>query len=126
MTRQSAFVFFHANAGNSWNPETETEMEGRNRSAQRLVDAEQWAWDQGIEYRWEEDVQPDRSGIDHNAPLWVCIAYHDGEIIESMGGIDLGEGDPWPNSSGRTYARVVEAELALDAMATATECEDDA
>ncbi len=103
-------AFFLEHAGWSWNPKTETEQQGRHRCAQALTDAEAWALDQGIRYEWQEELCPDRSGVEHNGALWLCLAWLGGKVVGSLGGIDLGpEGEPW----NVPYGRVVEAELAL-------------
>ncbi len=106
-------AFFIEHAPYSFNPTVETREAAQHRGAQRLVDAEAWALDIGIRYEWQEELCPDRSGIDHLGAVWLCLAWQGSKIVASLGGIDLGpEGEPWNHSEGR----VVEAQLALEVM----------
>ena len=108
--------FFADQSGWSYDPKRESPKAGRVRSAIRLADAEEWAESEGVAFNWDEDTQPDRSGIDHAGPIWECLAYpgdaYDVGPHESLSGVDLGESG-YPTGPGRDpYARVVEAELA--------------
>jgi hypothetical protein len=107
--------FFHEQAGYSYDPKTETPEQGRRRCALALAEAELWFWNRGGQVEWEEDDCPDRSGIDHGGPLFVCTVRvrcsECGEWrTESLGGIDLG---PTGNECD-DYKRVVVAEMALE------------
>lgn len=110
-----AVAFFHEHAGESYDHKTETPEQGRMRYAKELARAEEWLATVPHSIEWREDEHADRSGFDHEAPLFVCIVSVkvDGDWQpESMGGIDLGptgnECDP--------YMRVVVAELASELM----------
>lgn len=111
-------LFFWHNAAWGYHPEKETPEQGRRACAVRLAAAENLAKERGVRYKWEHETDEDRSGIEHDAPLWQCIAYLNGEVVGSLGSIDLGDGgDPWMwgiPRGGAKYARVVEAELALE------------
>ncbi len=108
-----AVFFFYEHAGYSWNAKTETEEEGRRRCAHALADAEAKSQGAGCRYNWSHDMDSDRSGIEHDAPLWICDMFDsEGEPLGCLGGIDLGENPFGPGKDA--YARVVEAELALD------------
>lgn len=109
--------FFWANAGYSYKP-PQTPEEGRRECATSLAAAERWGSDNGLSFEWREDDQTQESfrklrrGEDpYN--LWVCICRAEsGEVRAALGGIDFGGKDPW----GDSYRRVVEAELASEAM----------
>ena len=71
---------------------------------------------------WEMDDITTRFYTDEGPEyfLWRAVAYLPCEtcgqrrVVASLGGIDFGEGrDPWMDDN---YRRVVEAELALEAM----------
>lgn len=105
--------FFREHAGWSHDPKVETSAQGRQRCALQLAEAEAWARDVGMRFEWQEEPDADRSGIHHSSPLWSCCAHIDGAIVGSLGGIDLGAfGTPYTHA----YARVIEAELAQEAM----------
>jgi hypothetical protein len=136
--REQSIAFFLEHAGYSYDPATETPEQGKLRSAQALADAESWAAEYGAVFQWDVDDGFDSSTFsDANPPweLWVClmympcadcpdaidteerikrctrkVSYH---MRQVLGGIDFGRNEsPW----GRPYQRVVEAELALEAM----------
>ncbi len=105
--------FFYEHAGWSYDPKTETSQQGRRRCASTLAAAEDRARDLGMRYDWQEESDPDRSGIDHDGPLWVCLAFLGGNVVASLGGIDLGAcGTPYTHP----YARVTEAQLAMEGL----------
>lgn len=111
------YEFFHQWAAWSYDPKAETSEQGKARCAQLHANAEAWARDAGVRFQWVRDPDCDRSGIEHNGPLWLCMAWKGPECIASLGCVDLGEhGEPW----GDPYARVVEAELALGWMPATT------
>ena len=105
--------FFFENAGYSYDPKRETPQQGKLRCARQLAAAERWLSEQpGHEIEWAVDDHPDRSGIDHDGPLYGCIVTLASEEQASLWGIDLGpEGD-----LSDPYARVVVAELASELM----------
>ncbi len=122
MIRLSAFRFFIENAGYSTPP-------GAAVCALALAKAEQWANDNGVEFRTEGDPDADASfvetwtlkeqeewnSIDHDCYSVVCYRpcldhgwdCKHREVLASLSGIF----DPTD-----AYLRVVRAELALEAM----------
>jgi len=117
---KTAYHFFLAHAGYSYDPKTQTPMQGRIKAAQKLAKAEQWANETGMYFAWEISDIDASDFSDENYPLWDCFAYTytDGEPVlqQSTGAVDFGaECTPW----GDPYARVVCAELALDLMPNA-------
>lgn len=111
---KQAVDFFHANAGYSWNPKTETQAQGRRRCAKALALAELQASNAGVSFEWSID-DVDSSDFTDEKPawaLWFCVArLPDGERIGSCGGVDFGrDGEPW----GNNYRRVCEAEIVSD------------
>lgn len=121
---EAAVAFFHEHAGSSYYPDRETEAEGRLRGAKALAAAEAWLAEQDGSTEWAADDDADRSGIDHDAPLYQCVVevacdcdrkYCSGKRCESLSGIDLGDnGDNTYRCED--YMRVVVAELALELM----------
>lgn len=105
--------FFAYNTSGACNPAVETQEEATFRYACRLRDAEEWLMMQDdAEVDWMTDTDADRYGIEHDGPLWAVVMVGGGER-NSLGGIDFAEdGDPWTDD----YARVIEAELALELM----------
>lgn len=126
----TAEQFFFENAGYSYNPATETEAEGRLRCARQLAQAEAWAQAEGLEYVWEDD--PDCTEDDFEFPedkahvrehgAVGCILYRPcpdhgadckhAEHLASLWGIT----ESLNNRERDNYRRVVEAELALEAI----------
>ena len=109
--------FFYENAGYSYDPATETQEQGRVKCAKSLAQAEQLALSAGVAFEWQIDQFINSSDFsDDPEPweLWECVAYNaDGNVIASLSGIDFGrDGSPWSSN----YRRVVEAELATEAM----------
>lgn len=109
MTRAERFFYFHADWG--YDPAIETLDEGRRRGARELATAEQAAQD-----RWEYEWQDECEEWDGDAPaprylLW-CRLYDPQRprvTLASLGMIGL-------NDLNDPYRRVVEAELALEAL----------
>jgi len=109
------YHFFLANAGYSYDPLTQTPMQGRIACAQALAAAEKRARDAGCSFAWNVDAYSDSSDWSDEEPpyaQWTCLARDaDGEVFASLGGIDFGrDNEPWDSS----YRRVVEAELACE------------
>ncbi len=108
--------FFYNQSGYSYDPKTETREQGRMRGAKALAKAEQEARDAGYCYQWEHDNVDSSEWSDETPPYvqWICIMRDaDGKVLASLGGVDFGrDGEPW----GNTYKRVVEAELASEAI----------
>lgn len=106
---KQAEAFFYKHAGYSYGP-GETATQGRKRGAKALAQAEAHANKQGWEVKWEEDVDSYSLAKDEpDVSEWLSAVLYDekGKVLASLGGI----GDPDKN-----YSRVVEAELALEAM----------
>lgn len=120
--RLSAYNFFMSNAGYSYDPKTQTPMEGRAECAKSLAYNEQRARDAGVTFAWEYDqditsaewISDHEDGGRNNDPwrTWSCLARTaDGKVFASLSGIDFGrDGEPF----GDPYMRVVEAELACE------------
>ena len=49
----TAYHFFLSRAGYSYDPKTQTPMQGRIESAKRLAGAEKWARANGVYFVWE-------------------------------------------------------------------------
>ena len=118
-TLSPAEVFFYENAGYSHDPKTETAEQGRIRCAKDLAKAEaeaerlewsyEWPWDDsgcsGCDCGSDEcDCSAGRS----HETLGCVLKDADGNVLESLWGIC---------NPSRSYARVVEAELASEALA---------
>lgn len=117
MDNQTPQAFFYQWAGYSYDPAKETPSRGRRRCASNLARAEKWASRNGFSFNWEVDPYTDSSEFrDDCEPyeVWVCCAMDsEGECVASCGCIDFGPGGkPW----GDPYMRVMEAELACEAM----------
>lgn len=119
MTRkQSAYFFFLKHSGYSVGPD-ETRQQGRARCAKQLAEAERRADDGGMTFAWEPDDVPFECACDdptceshepHQA--YGCVARDAcGTVVGSLWGISFG---PGVEPDGQTYARVVQAELALE------------
>lgn len=116
-TKQTPVEFFYANAAYSYNPATQTEEEGRRQCAELLADAERRGSDAGLAFEWSIDRDSDSSDwSDDPDPwqVWQCLCRDEsGDVVAALAGIDFGrDGDPW----GDNYRRVVEAELAAEAL----------
>ena len=122
--------FFYDHAGGSYIPKLETKRAGRLRCARALATAESRIRSAGWSYTWVPDEDPDLSWCDvcehmrqcrhrygcthklhsssHGHEVYGCILSDDtGREREALWGIT----DPDAN-----YRRVVEAELALEAL----------
>jgi hypothetical protein len=108
--------FFYANAGYA-KKAGESVHSATLRNAKALADAENYAEDHGWTYQWEEDPQGyDSLGEDEDPEdievLWVQLLDESGASLASLGGVNLRK----DRGIKDKYARVVEAELALEAM----------
>lgn len=122
MTKQEQFFYDHA--GYSYDPKTQTKEEGREQGAKHLAQAETYAREQGWECSWEYEQEraidvfgpPDPVNgpfYDPDAEFLCCLLRDEnGKVLESLGMIE---------NPSREYRRVVEAELAWEAMPTPTE-----
>lgn len=105
--------FFYDNAGYSWDRQSETEDQGRTRTADALAEAEEWFVKSGYEFWTDDDNDADWSWMDEEEKklphrvVYAVLADSDGRYLQSLGGIF----DPDPE-----YLRVVRAELALEQM----------
>jgi hypothetical protein len=107
-------AFFEQNAGYARQPD-ETDDAARARCAGDLVKAERWAQNAGVTFDWSDDwhVTDHRAEYDcynDGGPetCQSCTCYSsNGDVLASLGCIDDATDD---------YRRVVEAELALEAM----------
>src|SRR5262245_2759984 len=107
-TMTPAERFFWKHAGYSYGP-TQTRAEGRRECARELAGAEAWAERMGITFEWIPDNQEwDLDAEEQPREVLGCVVrYSTGTIGPSLWGI----GDP-----SRNYGRVIEAELALEAL----------
>ena len=116
---EAAWQFFLKHAGFSYKSGA-TEREKKNaqaRGARKLADAERRATQNGYSFSWETDTIDSSDFSDDPNPwaLWICVMRDpQGRVVESLSGIDFGrDGEPY----GDPYARVVQAELALEHFA---------
>lgn len=118
--------FFIDHAGYSYDPKTETPEDGQLRCARAMRKAERHAADAGWTVTWMVEEDPmwdddvDREHTDYDQFL-ALLHDEDGELLASLGCIDLGP-NQYPDHGDRTdpYVRVVEADLALEAMSYQT------
>ena len=115
----TAAEFFYLNGSWSYQPGEQTPDEGRRECARAAAMAERWASEAGIEFYWSEDNDACADAMDDSGDwvqlgqLWRCVAIDsNGQPLSSLGGVDFASGQPW----GESYRRVVEAELAHEAM----------
>lgn len=116
-------AFFKRYAGFSYDPATETRMQGKLRCARALATAEAAARAAGCTFDWDCDPEitsadwvekGDASrGYEEPWQTYACVMRDKGgRVVASLGGVDFGrDGSP----RGEPYARVVEAELACEA-----------
>lgn len=121
-TLSDAEAFFYEYAGFSYNPATETVEDGKRRGARQLATAEREAKEHDLEIVWSRDGESelDDAGTKYaDWPHFQVIVYgSDGEILSSLSSIMLADQtDPWLSEAYRDpYARVVEAEVASEAL----------
>lgn len=108
--------FFYLNAGYSHNPKVEAPEQGRLRCAKELAEAEAIGQRLGYTFEWEFDENPDLSWMsaeeqeqDHKV---LCCRIIDPEDSRHSLASLCGITDP-----DRNYGRVIEAELASEAIA---------
>lgn len=85
--------------------------------ALNLARAEQWAVDNGYTFRWEPDDMHDldQEDLRHITDVECCSMLDEhGRAVASLGSVTFCIKDPQSFREARAYARVVEAELALD------------
>lgn len=121
MNQQWQFFFHHA--GWSYLSGAQSEIVGRLLGAVKLAEAEAWARANGCWFVWEDDPEladyQEEDGSWHQMPAVECVMYqHAAEpgeepvLLQSLSSIMESEDD----AERRNYRRVVEAELALEAM----------
>jgi hypothetical protein len=117
--------FFYERAGYSWQSGSgpRGRIRGKVEGARRLAVAEQAAKERDWRVVWEidEDAQLHEPGWCNGNPCWQATLVGPSEypgdpvfgllLLAHLGGIDLGDNHP----DSDPYARVIEAELALDA-----------
>lgn len=118
MKPQTPFQFFLKHAGWSYDPKTQTIMQAKAACARALAKAERRARDTGLSFAWHIDNFEGSKEWTNEKPAWAtwqCLCRNaSGDVVASLYGIDFGRnGEPW----GDSYRRVVEAELALEALA---------
>jgi hypothetical protein len=118
--QQAAFRFFLANAGYSYNPQTETPAQGKAKTARKLAKAERDARAYGYTFEWSDDWSIGNHKEAYGADSVYaerepdsceqCICRDEkGNVIASLGCID---------DANNEYRRVIEAELACEALAS--------
>lgn len=110
-------AFFWRHGGFSFDPHAETPEQGRKRCAINSADDESRGMTAGLSFEWQIDLDIDSSEWDDDPDpwqTWNCVCRDSsGRIVSSLCGIDFGRnGEPW----GDPYRRVVEADLASDAL----------
>lgn len=107
--------FFTRHADYSYDPKTETPAQGRRRGGKSLAAAEAYAQAHGWGFEWEaepyyscaDDITCDQPGEHEHEVLSCVLRDATGRVLASLGMIY----DP-----SREYARVVQAELAAEAL----------
>jgi len=108
-----AVSFFYKNAGWGYDPKKETAKQGRMRGAIALAEAEHEGSQRGWHVTWEHDPEPYERGdaepedYEPEEVLGAVLRDENGKVLESLWSI----ADP-----DRNFARVVEAELMLEAI----------
>jgi hypothetical protein len=114
-TRKAKMVkFFYDHAGYSYDPNTETRIQGRKRCARNLADAEEQARANNWSFEWQDDwsvcdhVQEFDTYTEQPKTCEGCILRDEsGKVLASLWCID---------DADANYRRVVEAELAEEAL----------
>jgi len=109
-----AVKFFYDHAGYSYKTGMETPEQGRKRCARALANAEEQAFMSSWTYEWKDDwsvcshVQEFDTYTEEPNTCQGCILRNEaGEVLASLWCID---------DADANYRRVVEAELALEAL----------
>ncbi len=118
MTKQEQF--FYDNAGTSYTPAKETQEQGKVRGALALAHAETLAASEGFTFEWHRDEMQcigcdcgsgDCACCEGTCEPECCIVRNmAGEVVGSLSGIC---------GATREYRRVVQAELAVEALPVA-------
>lgn len=111
--------FFYNHAGSAHDPVHENATSGRTRGAVLLAAAEATAKRKGWIIQWELDADADNEPgpgyFVSGEPQWEATLYNNadgkGEFLAGLSAIDLGE-----EGLSNPYVRVVEAELASEAL----------
>jgi hypothetical protein len=122
MSLDRAVLFFYAQAGYSYQPDTQTGVNGRLHGAIALANAERWARANGCYFVWDNDQDAEamnESGEYEFYPAVSCLMMQHAEdpsdrphVLASLSAIIES-----PNREKRdAYRRVIEAELALEGM----------
>ena len=112
--KTSAYHFFLKHAGYSWDPKHETRRQGRIRCAKALAQAERDAERFGLTFVWSPDWDADDSWMDKaeraKPHVWESCTCRtpDGPVASLYGIVDADD----------KYRRVIEAELAAEALAS--------
>lgn len=114
---EKAIAFFIEHAGFSFHPGKETVEQGKRRGAIALAEAERKASEAGFGFEWSIDENSDSSDWTDEEPswqVWACKCFDvNGKYLSGLYAIDLGrDGNPYSDP----YRRVVEAELAMEAI----------
>jgi hypothetical protein len=115
--KNPAVDFFYEWAGYARSP-GESEHKARMRNAKALANAESIASERGWRCDWEEDPEGwdtlgDVPEEDVKEVLICVLRDEDGKYLESLGGNLMG----YNSADNRRMGRLVEAELALQALA---------
>ena len=115
---KSAVDFFYKHAGHSRRA-GETLEQGKRRSARELATAERHAEDHGWTYQWGDDPDGwdsigDIDPEEIREVLAVVLLDENGRPLESLGSVVFGKGHSVEED--RRYGRMIEAELALEAV----------
>lgn len=119
VVKQSPVRFFYSHAGYSYDPKTETRNQGKWRTARELAHAEAEAQRLNLSFNWDYD--PDGcigcdcgqtdcacASSEPHETLYCWVEDEQGNNLASLGGIC---------GADCNYKRVVEAELAQEAIA---------
>jgi hypothetical protein len=117
-------LFFYEHAGYSYDPKTESADEGRVRCAREMAKAEAFVKGQEYEYEWDWD-ESGCNGCDCDSPDCKCSTGEEHETLcVSLFNPRDRETDKYATlvslsgicGADAKYRRVIEAELALEAM----------
>lgn len=118
--KQAAYLFFLRNAGFSYDPKTQTPQQGKAATARKLAKAERDARALGYTFEWDFDLDGCQgcdctsqecvcsTGADHETLSCICRDSC-GTVVQSLSSIC---------EPSREYRRIVEAELAEEALAS--------